>query len=126
MQPLMNLAEATSDAAAFQADRLVVEPARALYQPSRVEIQQTAYQPSRFEGSVAVAERVEAVHESESRVFVETIRYELPVVALEPKEEDIRPLAYSYYVSRGYLPGDEVADWYRAVAEIRGQGSRPV
>lgn len=41
-------------------------------------------------------------------------------VAVQPKvsdlvlEDEIRAEAYSYFIQRGYRPGDPVADWHRA------------
>jgi hypothetical protein len=36
----------------------------------------------------------------------------------EPTQEDVAKLAYSYYVARGYQPGNQADDWFRAVTEL--------
>ena len=40
-------------------------------------------------------------------------------VAYEPSHDEVAGLAYSYYVARGYQPGDSAADWFRAVTELK-------
>jgi hypothetical protein len=42
-------------------------------------------------------------------------------VALIPFEEEVRAVAYGYFVERGYTPGDATADWFRAEAEVRAR-----
>lgn len=42
-----------------------------------------------------------------------------PVLAFEPAGEDVARLAYSYYVARGYQAGDQAADWFRAINELK-------
>lgn len=42
-----------------------------------------------------------------------------PVLAYEPAGEDVARLAYSYYVARGYQAGDQAADWFRAINELK-------
>jgi hypothetical protein len=45
-----------------------------------------------------------------------------PVVApFEPSHDEVAKLAYSYYVARGYQPGDQSADWFRAVEELKAR-----
>jgi hypothetical protein len=39
----------------------------------------------------------------------------------EPTDEEISKLAYSYYVNRGYQPGNPSEDWFRAVTELRAR-----
>jgi hypothetical protein len=39
--------------------------------------------------------------------------------AFEPSHDEVAGLAYSYYVARGYQPGDPAADWFRAVTELK-------
>jgi hypothetical protein len=43
----------------------------------------------------------------------------VPVAAYEPSHDEVSNLAYSYYVARGYQPGDQGADWFRAVNELK-------
>ena len=40
---------------------------------------------------------------------------------MEPSNEEIAKLAYSYYVARGYQPGNPAEDWFRAVIELRAK-----
>jgi hypothetical protein len=40
---------------------------------------------------------------------------------VEPTQEEISKLAYSYYVARGYQPGNPQEDWLRAVTELRAR-----
>ena len=40
---------------------------------------------------------------------------------VEPANEDIAKLAYSYYVARGYQDGNQADDWFRASAELRAK-----
>ena len=40
---------------------------------------------------------------------------------MEPSNEEIAKLAYSYYVARGYQPGNPAEDWFRAVIELRAR-----
>jgi len=40
---------------------------------------------------------------------------------VEPAQEEIAKLAYSYYVDRGYQPGNPADDWFRATAELRAR-----
>lgn len=40
-------------------------------------------------------------------------------VTFEPSHDEVAGLAYSYYVARGYQPGDPAADWFRAVTELK-------
>lgn len=44
-----------------------------------------------------------------------------PVLAFEPAGEDVARLAYSYYVARGYQAGDQAADWFRAINELKAR-----
>jgi hypothetical protein len=45
-----------------------------------------------------------------------------PVVApFEPSHDEVAKLAYSYYVARGYQSGDQSADWFRAVEELKAR-----
>ena len=44
-----------------------------------------------------------------------------PVLAYEPAGEDVARLAYSYYVARGYQAGDQAADWFRAINELKAR-----
>ncbi|MBY0372481.1 MAG: DUF2934 domain-containing protein [Bryobacteraceae bacterium] len=52
---------------------------------------------------------------------------ETPVVApavmmsAEEFHAEVTRVAYGYWVSRGYAPGDPVADWLRAEAEVRAR-----
>jgi len=39
--------------------------------------------------------------------------------AYEPGHDEVARLAYSYYVARGYQPGNQSADWFRAVQELK-------
>ena len=39
--------------------------------------------------------------------------------AYEPGHYEVASLAYSYYVARGYQSGDQGADWFRAVQELK-------
>lgn len=39
----------------------------------------------------------------------------------EPSHDEVAKLAYSYYVARGYQPGDQQADWFRAVEELKAR-----
>lgn len=41
---------------------------------------------------------------------------------VRPSHEAIAKLAYSYYVARGYAPGDPAADWLRAEQELLRRG----
>ncbi|BDC50039.1 hypothetical protein F183_A23550 [Bryobacterales bacterium F-183] len=45
----------------------------------------------------------------------------VPVMAYEPPGEEVAKLAYSYYVARGYQPGDQAADWFRAINELKAR-----
>lgn len=42
-------------------------------------------------------------------------------VRYEPSHDEVAKLAYSYYVARGYQPGDPNADWFRAVQELKAR-----
>jgi hypothetical protein len=42
----------------------------------------------------------------------------------EPTEHEIAELAYSYYVARGFEPGNPAEDWFRATAELRARLKR--
>jgi hypothetical protein len=44
-----------------------------------------------------------------------------PAQPAEPSQEEIAKLAYSYYVARGYQPGNPAEDWFRAVTELRAR-----
>ena len=39
--------------------------------------------------------------------------------AYQPSHEEVAKVAYSYYVARGYQPGDQAHDWFRAVQELK-------
>ena len=52
------------------------------------------------------------------------ISINVPAQPLEPSNEEIAKMAYSYYVARGYQPGNESDDWFRAVAELRAKLKR--
>ena len=41
--------------------------------------------------------------------------------AVEPGNDEIAKLAYSYYVARGYQGGNQADDWFRAVSELRAK-----
>jgi len=45
----------------------------------------------------------------------------VPVLAYEPSGEEVAKLAYSYYVARGYQAGDQAADWFRAINELKAR-----
>lgn len=56
----------------------------------------------------------------------ESTSLELPVAVVapvatpyEPSHDEVAKLAYSYYVARGYQPGDQQSDWFRAVEELK-------
>ena len=58
----------------------------------------------------------------------ESTSLELPVTVVapvatpyEPSHDEVAKLAYSYYVARGYQPGDQQADWFRAVEELKAR-----
>jgi hypothetical protein len=60
----------------------------------------------------------------------ESTSLELPVAVVapaatparyEPSHDEVAKLAYSYYVARGYQPGDQQADWFRAVEELKAR-----
>lgn len=58
----------------------------------------------------------------------ESTSLELPVAVVapaatpyEPSYDEVAKLAYSYYVARGYQPGDQKADWFRAVEELKAR-----
>ena len=40
-------------------------------------------------------------------------------LAYEPGHDEVARLAYSYYVARGYQSGNQGADWFRAVQELK-------
>jgi hypothetical protein len=44
---------------------------------------------------------------------------EAPVSAVEPAEEEIAALAYSYAEARGFQGGSPEQDWFRALEELR-------
>lgn len=46
------------------------------------------------------------------------------VMSAEEFHAEVTRVAYGYWVSRGYAPGDPVADWLRAEAEVRARLSR--
>ena len=45
----------------------------------------------------------------------------VPAQSTEPAQEDVAKLAYSYYVDRGYQPGNPSEDWFRAISELRAR-----
>ena len=44
-----------------------------------------------------------------------------PLQKIEPTNEEIAKLAYSYYIARGFQGGNQAEDWFRAVAELRAK-----
>ncbi len=46
---------------------------------------------------------------------------ETPATPVTVDLNEVANLAYSYYVDRGYEPGDPVADWFRAENELRSR-----
>ena len=57
----------------------------------------------------------------EIAIAVPELRAEPVAVSVEPTNEEIAKLAYSYYVARGYQPGDQAQDWFRAVTELHAK-----
>lgn len=45
-----------------------------------------------------------------------------PAEPARPSHEAVAKLAYSYWVARGYAPGDPAADWLRAEQELLRRG----
>ena len=73
--------------------------------------------------STAVTHRHKKLEIAAPVAELETLRAEIshaPVKqrAVEPTNEEIAKLAYSYYVARGYQPGNQADDWFRAVSEL--------
>ncbi len=54
-----------------------------------------------------------------SEIAAPTAGVSVPVAAYEPSHDEVAGLAYSYYVARGYQPGDPGADWFRAINELK-------
>ena len=46
---------------------------------------------------------------------------ETPATPVTVDSNEVASLAYSYFVERGYQPGDPVADWFRAENELRSR-----
>jgi hypothetical protein len=46
---------------------------------------------------------------------------EVPASPVAVDSNEVARLAYSYFVERGYQPGDPVADWFRAENELRSR-----
>lgn len=58
-------------------------------------------------------------HKKQDAVAETATPVSVSIAAFEPSHDEVAGLAYSYYVARGYQPGDQTADWLRAVNELK-------
>ena len=99
----------------------------ALSPEAQIESKTRASKPTALPAkSTAVTHRhkkpeIAPVAELGLRVEISPASAPVPSQRVEPANEEVAQLAYSYYVARGYQPGNQAEDWFRAVSELRAK-----